>query len=110
MRISDWSSDVCSSDLPLHVTAEPCCYHDLVCVVRAVRFLDNLCQELPLGCFWQAVKYTKLALDRFQADDWFSFLQKARIQLAFADSAGFQFKIFQLAGVYPARPIGTDTV
>src|SRR3546814_1094960 len=35
---------------PLHVTAEPCCYHDLVCVVRAVRFLDNLCQELPLGC------------------------------------------------------------
>src|SRR3546814_11890856 len=52
---------------PLHVTAEPCCYHDLVCVVRAVRFLDNLCQELPLGCLWQAVKYTKLALDRFPA-------------------------------------------
>src|SRR3546814_18276374 len=59
---------------PLHVTAEPCCYHDLVCVVRAVRFLDNLCQELPLGCLWQAVKYTTLALDSFQAADWFSFL------------------------------------
>src|SRR3546814_4535344 len=98
----DWSSDGCASDLcchklvgePLHVTAEPCCYHDLVCVVRAVRFLDNLRQELSLGCLWQAVKYTKLALDRFQADDWFSFLQKARLQLGFDASAGFQFQIF----------------
>src|SRR3546814_6367734 len=64
---------------PLHVTAEPCCYHDLVCVVRAVRFLDNLCQELPLGCLWQAVKYTKLALDRFQAADWFSRSEERRV-------------------------------
>src|SRR3546814_4148134 len=44
MRISDWSSDVCSSDLPLPATEPP---HDCPLCPRLVAFREELRAEFP---------------------------------------------------------------
>src|SRR3546814_9859576 len=74
MRISDWSSDVCSSDLQMHLAMDNCPnqlvlfgpHEEAAKLHERLRGEGAICQELPFGRAYHTALFKPLA-DAFRA-------------------------------------------